>query len=317
MEFREFCNYVRENILGYFPDKFSKGDVTVDGTMKNNGVFKQGLSIRTPDSNIAPKVYLEEFYREYDRGVSLEEICQRIAYEYQNHIIKDLPFARETVADYDKAKPLITMKVVAAKTNKMFLKEQPFTKLDDLAILYQIEVNGMPEGRATIPITNNIFQEWNVPLSEVHNAAMENTERLFPSKLITMEAILLGAEENLLYGSEYHQSDIPMLVLTNSDLNGGAAAIANPDILHRVSEVINDNYYMMPSSIHEVIILPKTAAKEMGMSTKEMGGMVRNVNAEGVRKEEQLSNHIYEYDKDKKVLETVKDSKEKSMDMER
>lgn len=317
MEFREFCNYVRDNILDYLPENFAQSDVTIDGTMKNNGVFRQGLSIRTPDSNLAPKVYLEEFYRAYDRGFTIEEICHKIAEEYQKHMVKDLPFAMETVTDYEKAKSNITMKVVSAKANKILMRERPFTKLDDLAVFYQIEVNGMPDGRASIPITNEILQRWDVPIAEVHEAAKENTERIFPPKLFTMESAIFGVEENFLSGSEYELSGPPMLVLTNNELNGGAAAIANPDVLSRVSEVINDSYYILPSSVHEVIIMPKEAVKEMGMSAKEMGAMVRGVNANEVSREEQLSDHIYEYDKDRKVLETVKDSKEKTMDMER
>lgn len=317
MEFREFCSYIRDNLLDYFPEKFSQSEVSVEGTIKNNGVLRQGVSVHTPDRNIAPKLYLEGFYHEYERGVSLKEICQRIADEYQHHIVKDIPFTIDTITDYEKVKSLITTKVLSAKTNKSLLRERPSTRLNDFAVFYQIEVGNMPGGRASIPITNELLHRFNVPVSEIHKVAVENTERLFPSKLCAMESALFGLEENFFSCSEYHQPDFPMLILTNSELNGGASVIANPDVLFRVSEVINDSYYVLPSSVHEVIILPKTAVKERGMSPKEMGEMVRCINASEVTKEEQLSDHIYEFDKDTNVFEAVKDSKEKSMDIER
>ncbi len=317
MEFREFCNYIRENILDYFPEEFAKSEVTVDGTMKNNGVFRQGLTLRTPESNIAPKVYLEEFYHSYDMGTPLNDICMKIAVEYQKYMVKDIPFVLENVMDFEKMKPNITMKMVAAKTNKMLLKERPATRIDDLAVFYQIEIGGVADGRASIPVTNEILARWDVPLADIHQLAIENTERLFPSRLTSMEAAVFGVEENFLSGDEYSQSALPLLVLTNNELNGGACAIANPDILNRISEVVNDSFYILPSSVHEVILVPKEAARQVGMSTKELGVMVRQVNGHEVSREEQLSDHIYEYDKDRKVLETVKDSKEKTMDMER
>ncbi len=137
-----------------------------------------------------------------------------------------------------------------------------------------------------------------------------------PAKLFAMESVLFGAEENLLKNENDYEK-CAMLVLTNEDKVGGANVIANTEVLNKVSEVINDSYYLLPSSVHETIVVPKEVAKEIGMTTKELGAMVRDVNSAEVSKEERLSDHIYEFDKDKKVLETVNDSKEKNLDMER
>ena len=93
--------------------------------------------------------------------------------------------------------------------------------------------------------------------------------------------------------------------------------LANPQILSKVSDVIGDSYYILPSSVHEVLVIPKEFAKTMDMTPKELGAMVRDVNAEEVSKEERLSDHIYEFDKDTKSLDTVKESKEKTKDLER
>ena len=316
MDYREFCNYIKDHILKYMPEEFAQAEVILDTTIKNNSVVRQGLTIRTDDTNIAPKVYLEEFYRNYDYGMPVETVCQKVAEEYQRHMVRELPFDVEVVKNFDIAKEHLVTKVVAAKNNKVLLRERPSTKLDDLAVFYQIDIGKFADGTASIPVTNEIMRNWGVSVSELHKVAVENTERINPSTLGSITGAMFGMEENYFVEDEY-KPDSPLLVLSNTVKFGGASVLANQEILDRVSEIINDDYYLFPSSVHEVLVFPKEIAKDMGMTPKEMGQMVREVNATQVDKEEQLSDHVYEYNRDTKMLETVRDSKEKSMDMER
>ncbi|MDT4376973.1 DUF5688 family protein [Blautia coccoides] len=316
MDYREFINEIRENILDFMPPEYAAAEVRVDGVMKNNSVMKQGLSIHKDGAVITPKLYLEDFFQSYENGTSMENVCSRIANEYVKHTIDDKTFSAEAIMDFEKAKSNITTKVVCAKNNKSLLRDRPSTKLDDLAVVYQVEIGITQIGKCTTPITNEIMKSWGVTVNDIHKIAVENTERLNPSRLIPLESVIFGTEENFLEeGKPYEQC--AMMVLTNENKVGGAAVLANSDTLGKVSEVINDSFYILPSSVHDVIVIPKEMAREMGMTSKELGEMVRNVNAHEVSREEQLSDHIYEFDKDKKLLETVKDSKEKTKDLER
>ena len=87
--------------------------------------------------------------------------------------------------------------------------------------------------------------------------------------------------------------DIPdtMFVLTNDTKVNGAAAILNDDIRQEIAEKVGD-FYMLPSSIHETLIIPK----EAGMEFKELEQMVQEVNQTQVAPGERLSDHVYEYD---------------------
>lgn len=87
--------------------------------------------------------------------------------------------------------------------------------------------------------------------------------------------------------------DIPdtMYVLTNNTKVNGAAAILNDDIRQEIAEKVGD-FYMLPSSIHETLIIPKDA----GMEFKELEQMVQEVNQTQVAPGERLSDHVYEYD---------------------
>ena len=316
MHYREFLNEVKENILGFMPEEYESAEVRVEGVMKNNNVMKQGLSIHKDGSVITPKLYLEEFYQSYENGISMEQVCDRIANEYLKHTVKEQDFSLESITDFEKAKENLTTRVISAKNNKSVLRDRPSTKLDDLAVVYQVEIGNLEFGKGTLPVTHQLMEKWGVTLNDIHQVAIDNTERLNPSRLVALESVLFGEEENFLE-SENAYERCSMMVLTNEDKVGGAAALANPEVLKKVSQVIDDSFYILPSSVHETLIIPKEVARDMGMTPKELGEMVREVNANEVNKEERLSDHIYEFDKENQSLETVKDSKEKTKDLER
>ncbi|NCC01288.1 MAG: hypothetical protein EOM34_11535 [Clostridia bacterium] len=316
MDYREFINEVKNNILDYMPPGYETSVVRIDGTMKNNSVMKQGLSIHREGAAVTPKLYLEEFFQSYEDGNSMEEVCSHIANEYVKHTIGDRTFGLNSILDFEKAKENITTKIVFTKNNKSLLRERPSKKLDDLAVMYQIEVGMTEFGRATAPVTNELMESWGVTTDEIHHLAVENTERIHPSSLSAMECVLFGIEENMLEeGSTYQQCGL--MVLTNESKVGGASVLANSQILSKVSDVIGDSYYILPSSVHEVLVIPKEFANTMELTPKELGTLVRDVNAREVSKEERLSDHIYEFDKDTKSLGIVKESKEKTKDLER
>lgn len=245
MEYREFCNYVKDNILGYMPQEYENAEVFLSTTLKNNSVVLQGLAIRTDEVGITPKVYLESFYRHYEDGETIDSVCKDLAEEYQRYSVKGRQFDAGMVRNFDIAKEHLMTKVLSAKHNKMLLRERPSTKLDDLAVFYQINVGRYEDGEASIPVTNAIMHEWGVTVPELHKIAVENTERTNPATLSSITSMIYGQEENFFAGDEY-EPDGPLLVLTNTDRIGGAATIANPEILERVSDVIGDDYYMPP-----------------------------------------------------------------------
>lgn len=114
-----------------------------------------------------------------------------------------------------------------------------------------------------------------------------------------------------LVGIEFHKPDstvspLPdgMYVLTNEQKTYGASLLAVPGIMEKVNQFFPEGYYILPSSLHETIILPKPC----GVSAKELGEMVRDINRTQVNREERLSDCVYEYDKEKSVIRQVPES---------
>ena len=83
-----------------------------------------------------------------------------------------------------------------------------------------------------------------------------------------------------------------MFILTSKMKINGATVIFSEEVRQKVGKQIGGDYYLLPSSIHEWVVIPKRCAR----STQEMEDMVQEVNEDAVEEEEFLSNHVYEYD---------------------
>ena len=193
--------------------------------------------------------------------------------------------------------------------NPYFEQIQDGAELDDvlaqIASVYQILMDKTGEGTATITITDNLMDGYGITLEELHDQALQNMDTLQPHSfkgmnetVAEMIAVDIARDQNIGMDEAKEMAmqmmpDIPdtMFVLTNDTKVNGAAAILNDDIRQEIAEKVGD-FYMLPSSIHETLIIPKDA----GMEFKELEQMVQEVNQTQVAPGERLSDHVYEYD---------------------
>ena len=94
---------------------------------------------------------------------------------------------------------------------------------------------------------------------------------------------------NLLLGNTSERDG--MYILSNTLRSYGAACIAYPHILEMIGEILQRDYYVLPSSVHEVVIVPYSS----GLDIRELDEMVREINVTQVAEEEVLSSHAYLY----------------------
>lgn len=137
-----------------------------------------------------------------------------------------------------------------------------------------------------VDIVETIAEKYNIPTT-----LLCDTNHILYSDY--SEVIVVGAGADAVDYKLISMPDIPdtMFVLTNDTKVNGAAAILNDDIRQEIAEKVGD-FYMLPSSIHETLIIPKDA----GMEFKELEQMVQEVNQTQVAPGERLSDHVYEYD---------------------
>lgn len=261
--------------------------VKLQEVIKNNGVVLQGLVILNAGSNLSPTIYLNPFLEAYENDMPLADIVARILDIYKREMPIDnidMDFFR----DFEKVRDGICYKVISRDRNRALLERIPHIDFLDLSICFFYAYRNARLGDGSILIYNNHMETWQCSVETILGLAKKNTPRLYPDQITNMGELLesfMGAAQgkNLL--------ELPMYVLSNEQRVFGAACMIYPDILARVGRMFQENFYILPSSVHEVILLPMHAAGD----ADSMRDMVREINMTQVAPEEVLSDNLYFY----------------------
>lgn len=88
---------------------------------------------------------------------------------------------------------------------------------------------------------------------------------------------------------------VNLYVITNTMKNLGAGALVNHSVQKALYEYFNGkNLYILPSSIHELLILPEDDS--FPRSVEELLSMVKAVNGTEVAEDDFLADHVYYFD---------------------
>ena len=295
MKFDMFKEMVRENISNKMGSDY---EVILEDVTKNNGVILTGVLIRMPGENISPTIYLNDYYEMFKRAeISIHQIVARII-DVFNTSRPTIDFDIKQFMNYEYIKKKLVLKMVNTEKNRELLQEIPHVNYLDLSMIFQIilTIDGC-EDNATITVTNQHQKMWDVDLDELVFTAKRNTQKMFPSTLNTLYSMLtelmnLGKDTDIL-------DDISeMYIVTNSKKMNGATAIVYKDVLRNFANKLGRNYYILPSSINELILLPDDGYLE----PYELKNIVCGVNASEIDADEFLSDSVYYYDKEQDVL---------------
>lgn len=292
MNYQQFVIVVKNKVALALGDGMS---LNIHTALKNNGVERVGLTISDKRINISPTIYLEEYYKQFQDGFDIEDIIASILDVYQE-VKFEHTWQIHTVKDFEIMRSKIVYKLIHAKKNESLLKNMPYIAYLDFAIVFYILFEVDDSGTATIPITHELIQLWDVSVDEVQQCAFCNAPSLLPASFKPMQIVideLMGT--NL---SEQEAIEDLMFVLTNSLRSFGAACILYDGMLDKISEEIGENFYILPSSIHEMIIVPESNSP----SREHLNEMITEVNQTQVDEEEFLSECVYYYDRTTRTL---------------
>lgn len=296
MEYKEFVEYIKMN-AGYIAGE--GGNITINHVIKNNGCEMDGLVIMEKGKDIAPTIYLDSFYELYTNGENIKNIIRQIEVIYEQNK-NNVTFDVNILKHFDTIKDKIVYKVVNYRSNEKLLEQVPHKRILDLAVVFYCLIDNEYGRSATALIYNNNLKNWNVTIDDVYKAALKNTPDLLHSKISSMAALFEKCGVNV-DGEEVDLKDyVPsdMYVLTNESKLNGAACILYENVLYDFAQKLGADLYILPSSVHEVILLPKLSMFEKD----ELVNMVKEVNTEGVAADEVLSDHVYEYNRTERLI---------------
>ena len=295
-------NIFKECILEAIAERF--GDdckIEYKEVLKNNGIRLDGLLVRFSNKSISPTVYVNDYYDRYVAGEEIDEIADHIVWLIKNNSLED-DFDPESLILFENIKERIVYKLVNYEKNEDLLKTVPHKKFLDLAVVYYISIKEDIFESASILINNTHLELWGKTMEDIDRLAKENSPRILKPELKSMAQTLMeiirhekkkpeDIDEDVL-------SDCGMYVLSNEKKQFGASAILYDNVIKDFSESLNSDLYILPSSVHEVIMIPSILVD----SVDKLNEMICEVNATQVPLIDILSNHSYYYSRDKECI---------------
>ena len=295
MEMKEFAQKVLVAVKGKLGEGYR---VEIKEVRKNNGILLHGLVILSETKNVVPTIYLEIFMAAYEDGVPFSKIIDKILDVYQEEMPKG-DVSMEFFKEFDKVSDRICYRLIRRKGNEALLEEIPHVEFMDLAICFFYAYQGGALGDGSIPIYNSHLEMWKVGTKELMTLAGVNTPRIYPAELRSMTDILKETAQIQVIGGPVPESNLD--ILTNDRRAQGAACILYPGMLERIATVKKRSFYIIPSSVHEVLILRDTGRENV----EEIKKTIREVNSRFVAKEEILSDNLYYYDFVSKTVKII------------
>lgn len=287
MTFEEFKEYLLEHILEYLPQDYTAARVEICDVVKNNGMKYNGLVVRKPGEMVAPSIYINSSYDSLLLGKELGTILEELASDVLNNPApEEFHNVLEVLFEFEQVKDKIIMQVINAGKNKEYLADKVHTIWEDLAVIYQVLLRDDEERRAAVTINADMFRKYDISKSELNALAKENTERLYPGMVRTIP-----------------QLSMQMYVITNKrGINGAAAIFCNENLLMDLSEQLDDDLIILPSSIHELIAIPAS-----GVDKEHMLEIVKQVNGnlDLISGADVLADNVYYYNRQHNIVRAL------------
>lgn len=296
LSYETFKQQLLADLHASFPENTR---ISIDSFSHNNRFSVDGLTILESGNNISPTIYLEPYFKRYEQGTSYPEITRQICEYYNEH-----RFTHSVDTSFftclEHVRPQIVYKLVNYDKNRELLEEIPHFTYLDLAIVFYYLVPDNTKGNASILIYNSHLTYWNISKDMLLLLAGQNTPQLLPWRYDSMMSLLFPSQNELLGENRQETPDIPgsetlpMHILTNNRRFLGACCILYPNALKEISEDLKDNLILLPSSIHEFIVVPASFTD----NAQFLRDIVCEVNLTGVLPEEVLSDSIYYYERE-------------------
>lgn len=300
----EFNNTVKRDLAGFLPADMAENAV-IDHVevVKINDQKLHGITIRESGENAAMTFYLDDMFERYESGEDIGIIMTELAAAYEQNRYAVRP--PEVDLSWEELKDDLTVRVVEKQRNREFLRERPYVDVGNgLAVICDISMGEDRGGDWRVGVTRSVLEAMGTDAETLFSVAMERAVINDPPVLTDMSQAMFSPDKvNLLnQDGRIAPGDIgAMYVLTNESGSFGAAALFYPNVKEKAAELLGSGYYVLPSSSHEVILVPETA----GIAEKELCDMVKQANRTVVDEKDILSDNVLRYDMVDRRLEKV------------
>lgn len=287
MMYNEFVDQVVSSVRNEVDERTS---VVVKPIRRNNDFSSDGLNIVRDENIFTPTVFLDECYEDYLKGKPIGGIVSDITDFYNSHNQSgsiDISY----FYDFSGVESHLAYKLINYEKNIELLNEVPHERFLDFAIVYYCLIKHSVFGTGSILIKNDHLAYWDIDKNRLFEAGKKNAPVIQPLRIVMAGEALENA------GVELEECPL-MYMITNENSYYGAACMHYPGALEKIADIFENDLYILPSSVDEVLAIEKSKVYHPETLRK----MVQDINEHYVSKESFLSDNIYIYVRDTQTI---------------
>lgn len=317
MTYEVFKAVVKEKFLSYLPEEYRDAEVNIRPVRKVNRTL-DALSVLKDGSRMFSSMYVNELYEQYREYGDLEMILRAAAWKYTQSADMFKEQQSEMFMGIEHFKENVIMCLINTEQNRELLAGIPSRGFQDLSVIYRWVVKSSPDEMESSIVSNEMAEIAGMTEEELFRCAVENTRRINPVSVTCMGSMLGSIPEGTILPLEAREelelikrTSDNMWIISNSSGIYGAVSMLYEENLHQLAEKLGENFFILPSSIHEVIAVPMEMA---GKNLTNLIEMVQEVNMGSVELAERLSNSVYHYDRNARKVTLAAESPRKRLD---
>lgn len=289
----DIMNRIREKVeeLADFPC-----EVKIQKQEKNNGVFYNALVIWDAGKEFVPVISLDKYVKKIEKEIMTPtDAARMILFDYKNAMIEAKIPKEFLHMDKKAVLDIVTYKVVNAGKNLNLMESCPHKTFLDLLVVYKMSFEKDGKFGSSI-IRNELLNAYNISPEELDAVAQRNTKENSGFQVLSanqVQALFADLEVEA-------DENEPMYMMGNQSGMYGANIILYKEYFEKLAEKLNDDLYVFPSSVHELVVVPASL-----MDESEARRIVQAVNAAEVTEEEWLSDNAYLFDRKSQKLAIV------------
>lgn len=287
-------------------------DLDQEEFVKANDCRVYGLRMTPRGANAGCTVYLNDLYARYEEGEELEGLLREAAERCEDGLSFAAPVTPDDLRlDFDSIRSRLSVRLLGVRNNLSYMAGRPYIDAGcGLALIAVIGCDSSGRNEWFLSVTDELLAcEIKCSREELLTEALENTIRNEPPMLVFLSDYVYAnyvsshKVQNYLEDPEIEPEKLRgSFMLTNSSTFFGAAVLFYPGVMKRISEIFGCGYYVLPSSVHEVMIIPDAADPDVPMMLET----VYEANSTVIERNDLLSDNVMHYDPDTEELTIVR-----------
>ncbi|SCY63289.1 DUF5688 family protein [Butyrivibrio sp. INlla14] len=310
MNFDDFKAEIMEGVREHLEENGYQGVELSEHKVDKMNDSYEAITVKPADSAIGVNLNVDAFYAKYQRTNDLQAVIEDACNAAERGIENSPEIDVAAITNYEQMKDKLTMEVVSAERNAELLKEVPHEQMEDMAVIYRIVLGSSEDGIGTVLVTNQLMEKYGITHDQLRQDAMEKAPEIRPSEIKGMSEVMEELAPGMM--PEIAPEDEVMFVASNPEKVHGAGVIAYPNFLEDAAKKLDGDFYILPSSIHEILLVRDNGE----MDSKQLGAMVREVNATQVEPQDQLTDNVYHYDSKNHVFELAEKFEQRQLEQE-